>query len=76
MAGITLAQAEAQLAAWLAASIQVAAGQSVSISGKSLTMVDSTKIQQQIDYWQLKVDVLSGGADYRRGPSIMGGTPV
>jgi hypothetical protein len=76
MAGITLAQAEAQLTAWLAASINVAAGQAVSMGGKSLTMVDSTKIQQQIDYWQSKVDVLSGGTDYRRGPSIMGGTPV
>ena len=74
MAGITLAQAETQLAAWLAASIAVSKGQSVSAGGKSLTLVDQTKIQEAIDYWQLKVDQLSGSS-YRTGPILRGGVP-
>ena len=37
MAGITLAQAEAKLAEWLAADTAVAAGQSYTIGGRSLT---------------------------------------
>lgn len=52
MAGITLAQAEAQLATWLAASTAVASGQSYSINGRSLSRVDAGEIREQIDYWQ------------------------
>ncbi len=51
MAGITLAQAEAQLALWLAASAAVASGQSYSIKDRSLSRVDASEIRQQIEYW-------------------------
>ena len=52
MAGITLAQAEAQLESWLAASTAVANNQSYSIAGRSLTRANANEIRQQIDYWQ------------------------
>jgi len=51
MAGITLAQAEAQLAAWVAANTAVASGQSYSIKDRSLSRVDAGEIREQIDYW-------------------------
>ena len=41
MAGITLAQAEAQLAAWLAASTAVASNQSYTIAGRTYTRADA-----------------------------------
>lgn len=66
MAGITLAQAEAQLAAWLAASSAVAAGQSYSIKDRSLSRVDAAEIRQQIDYWQGWVNTLTRRATGRR----------
>ena len=51
MAGITLAQAEAQLAVWVAANTAVASGQSYSIKDRSLSRVDAGEIREQIDYW-------------------------
>jgi len=71
MAGITLAQAEAQLTAWMAASTAVASGQSYSIADRSLTRADARAIQQQIQFWDQKVKDLSRG-----GIRIRGGTPV
>lgn len=68
MAGITLAQAEAQLALWLTASEKVAAKQSYSIGGRSLTLADLSDIQQQIEYWDRQVKILSRAASGRRGP--------
>ncbi len=61
MAGITLAQAEAKLTIWLAAEDRVAAGQSYSISGRSLTRADLSQIRETIDYWETKVRRLSRG---------------
>ena len=60
MAGITLAQAEAQLASWLAASTAVAGGQAYTIGGRSLTRADARSIQQQIDFWDKKCQEASG----------------
>lgn len=65
MAGITLAQAEAQLSLWLAASEKVAAKQSYSINGRSLTLADASEIRAQIDYWEGKVQKLSRAASGR-----------
>jgi len=59
MAGITLAQAEAQLALWIAASTAVAANQSYSIGARSLTRVDAKEIRENIDYWQNWVQQLT-----------------
>lgn len=59
MAGITLDQAQAQLDAWIAANTAVAAGQSYSIGGRSLTRVNAAEIINQIEFWERKVNQLS-----------------
>jgi hypothetical protein len=66
MAGITLAEAEAQLAAWLAASTAVASNQSYTIGGRTLTRANADSIQRQVEYWDSKVKALSTAAT--RGP--------
>jgi len=71
MAGITLAEAEAQLAAWLAASTAVADGQSYTIADRSLTRADARAIQSQIQFWDKKVKDLTRG-----GIKVRGVTPV
>jgi hypothetical protein len=70
MAGITLTQAEAQLAAWLEASTAVASGQSYTIGGRSLTRANAAYILQQIEFWDAKVQQLNRG-----GLAIKGITP-
>lgn len=65
MAGITLAQAEAQLAAWLEADAAVARNQSYSIAGRSLTRADAGEITDKIKFWQGRVDRLSAAAQGR-----------
>ena len=65
MAGITLAQAEAQLALWLAASQAVALNQSYSIEGLSLTRADEGKILSMIDFWDRWCRKLSPGGSSR-----------
>lgn len=59
MAGITLAQAQAQLDAWLAASLAVSQGQSYSIAGRTLNRSSAGEISQMIDKWQNMVNDLS-----------------
>ena len=71
MAGITLAQAEAKLALWLAAEEKVATGQSYSIAGRSLTRANLGEIRETIDYWDSKVQRLTRG-----GIRVTGMTPV
>lgn len=51
MAGITLAQAEAQLALYIAAEAAVLAKQSYTIAGRSLTLANLREIQQGIEIW-------------------------
>lgn len=70
MAGITLAQAEAQLTAWLAASTAVAGGQAYSIAGRSLTRANAAEIRASIEFWDAKVQTLS-----RSGRQVKGVTP-
>ena len=62
MAGITLAQAEAQLAAYLAAETAVLSGQSYEIAGRRLTRADLTAIQEGIKLWSARVDTLSASS--------------
>jgi hypothetical protein len=76
MAGITLAQAEAQLALWLTASEKVAKGQSYTIGDRSLTRADARAIQQQIDYWDRKCQELAGATNTARKITVYGATPV
>lgn len=59
MSGITLTEAEAQLASWIAASTAVASGQSYSIKDRSLSRVDASEIREQINFWQSWVERLT-----------------
>lgn len=66
MAGITLAQAEAQLALYLAAEVKVLANQSFEISGRKLTRANLQEIQEGIKTWdarckQLAASTANGG---------------
>lgn len=65
---ITEADAQAQLAAWLAASIAVSKSQSYSIGNRSLTRADLKDIQEQIKFWNKYLLNLSrsGGLNIRR----------
>ena len=71
MAGITLAQAEAQLALYLAAEQKVLAGQEYTIGTRSLKRADLGEIRSGIDYWNAKVQQLQNGA----GARVRGLTP-
>ncbi|MCF6147282.1 MAG: hypothetical protein E3K37_01340 [Candidatus Kuenenia sp.] len=70
MAGITLAEAEAQLSTWLAASTAVASGQSYSIAGRALTRANASEIRENITFWDNHVKRLTRG-----GIRIRGATP-
>lgn len=70
---LTLAQAEAQLALWLAADAAVASGQSYGHGQSQLTRADADKITKKIEFWENKVAKLSGG---RSGISIRGAVPT
>lgn len=70
MAGITLSEAETQLALWLTADTAVAAGQSYSIDGRSLSRVDAGTISEKIMFWEKMVRRLDRG-----GIRISGATP-
>lgn len=71
MAGITLAQATAQLQAWLEADAAVARNQAYTVANRSMTRADAAEIRQNIDYWQSKVNELTassgGGRRVRYG---------
>ncbi|MCB4365412.1 hypothetical protein KIH07_16840 [Hydrogenophaga taeniospiralis] len=68
MAGITLAQAQAQLDAYLAAETAALANKSYEIAGRKLTRQDLTQIQQGISLWSARVSQLTASAS-RRGRS-------
>lgn len=61
MAGITLAQAEAKLAVWMAADEKVAGGQAVDLDGRRLTRADAAEIRRNIAYWDGWCRRLGGG---------------
>lgn len=66
MAGISLADAQAQLALWLAASSSIAAKQSYSIetagTRRQLTHVDAAEVRNNIAFWDAKVKELTPAA--------------
>ena len=70
MAGVTLAQAETQLASWLAADTAVASGQRYEIdtgNGRRLLQrADALEIRNNIKFWDEKVQALSGSSGRRR----------
>lgn len=61
MAGITLAQAEAQLSAWLDASTAVARNQRYRIGERELTRADASEIREQVKFWDDMVKRLDRG---------------
>jgi hypothetical protein len=67
MAGITLAQAEAQLALWINADTKVAQGQAYTIGERTLTRANAREIRANIDYWEAKVNRISRGGIVVRG---------
>lgn len=71
MAGITLAEAEAQLALYLAAEQAVLAGQAYSIKDRSLTRANLAEIRAGVAQWNGWVQKLSRG-----GIRLRGATPV
>ena len=70
MAGITLAQAEARLAEYLAAEVKVLAGQAVSIDGTTLTRANLDLIQRGINIWNSRVQTLSASASRGRAVTV------
>jgi hypothetical protein len=77
MAGITLAQAEAQLTLWLAADTAVATGQAYTIGGRSLTRTNAKEIRENIIFWDSQVKRLATEASAAgSGIKIRGATPV
>ena len=66
MAGITAAQAQAQLDIWVAANTAVAAGQEYSysngITSRTLKRSDAAEILQQIEFWDSQCKRLSSGS--------------
>lgn len=67
MAGILLAQAEAQLTQWLAADAAVARRQSYTIGDRSMSSANAKEILENIKYWEKRVIALSGGGMRVRG---------
>lgn len=59
MAGITLAQAQTQLNAYLAAETAVLSGQKYEIAGRMLMRANLAEIQQGITLWNSRVANLS-----------------
>ena len=74
MAGITLAQAQAQLDAYLAAEVAVLGSQSYEIAGRKMTRADLRFIQEGITIWSNRVGALQMRANGRgRGRTVVVG---
>lgn len=59
MAGITLAQAQTQLDAYLAAETAILGGQEYEIAGRRLRRADLRWVQAGINLWNQRVQTLS-----------------
>jgi len=74
MAGITLVEAEAQLALYLAAEAKVLTGQAYEIAGRRLTRANLAEIQAGIERWDARAKELSARASGRgRSRSVVVG---
>lgn len=65
MAGISLAQAQAQLNTYLAAETAVLGSQSYEIAGRKLTRANLAEIQKGVELWNQRVQQLSRRAGGR-----------
>jgi hypothetical protein len=59
---MTLAQAQAQLEAWCAASLALASGKEHSIADRRIRLEDGPEVRAQIGFWQRKVNELTSQA--------------
>ncbi len=66
MPGITLAQAQTQLDAYLAAETAVLTGQKYEIAGRVLQRADLAQIQAGIELWNQRVEALTARASGSR----------
>jgi len=72
--GITLAQAQAQLTAYMAAETAVLGGQKYEIAGRSLQRANLAEIQAGIKTWNQRVIELSiRGAGRSRARTVVAG---
>lgn len=76
MAGITLAQAEAQLALALEALAETRKTASLSVGNRSVSRQRVEGAQAEVDYWDKKCRELSGTSNMARKIKVYGGTPV
>lgn len=65
MAGITLAQAEAKLATWLAAEDTLALGKIAEVNGRRIHREDLDAVRRNIQYWERQVKRLDRGGSVR-----------
>lgn len=73
MAGITLAQAEAQLALWLDADAKLSKGQSYSVGGRSVTRAET---QEKIEYWDRRCKELEAAGTSGSGRRVRSGVMI
>lgn len=72
MPAITLATAQQQLDAWIAADLAVSKGQAYEIAGRKMTRTDAAEITNKIEYWSKQVERLNSS---RNGPRVRYGVP-
>lgn len=70
---ITLETANNMLQAWLNAEMAIATGQSYSMGSRSLTRANLSEVRKSVEYWESKVNTLSGKITKRR---VMGGLGI
>lgn len=59
---MTLTQAQAQLDAWLAASLALASGKEHTIGDRRIRFEDGAEVREQIAMWQRQVNALTAAA--------------
>lgn len=66
---MTLTQAQAQLDAWLAASLSIAAGKEHRIGDRMIRLEEGAEVREQIMFWQRQVNTLTARAAGASGGS-------
>ena len=59
---MTLTEAQAQLAAWEAASLALAGGKEHSIGDRRIRLEDGPEVRAMIGFWQSRVNALTAAA--------------
>jgi hypothetical protein len=59
---MTLAEAQAQLDAWLGASLALAGGKEHVIADRRIRFEDGPEVREQISFWQRQVNALTAAA--------------